>query len=181
MRDFTQQREVRVARLTLKLYEGLVKPDGGQFLARTGSFLKSTNLRSKANRAAFAKILEASQDDESEEGETAYVNDTPKKPKPRFWTERVVSDSLKALMKEYELQVPQIPGFHWPSWIKKQTSLLHSLARNAHRNSKVAPAMDTEQTLEYPAEDCMPSIHRSILHTYIYIYIHIYLYSYIFI
>ena len=40
MKDFAQQREVRVARLTLKLYEGLVKPDGGEYLARTGSFLK---------------------------------------------------------------------------------------------------------------------------------------------
>ena len=160
MKDFTQQREVRVARLTLKLYEGLVKPDGGQFLARTGSFLKSSTLRSKANRVAFAKILEASKEEESDEQET--WNDTPQKTKPRFWTERVVSDSLKAFMKEYELQVPQIPGFHWPSWIKRQTSLLHSLVRKAHRNSKVAPAMDALETLEYPAEDLMPSIHQSI-------------------
>lgn len=171
MKDFAQQREVRVARLTLKLYEGLVKPDGGEYLARTGSFLKSTTLRSKATRAAFAKILEASKDEESI-GETLRVNDTPQQAKNRFWTERVVSDSVKALMKEYDLQVPQMPGFHLPSWIKRQTALLHGLARKAHRNSKAAPAMDGDQTLEYPAEDCAPSMHQCTYtaytqHTYI--------------
>lgn len=75
-------------------------------------------------------------------------------------------------MKEYDLQVPQMPGFHLPSWIKRQTALLHGLARKAHRNSKAAPAMDGDQTLEYPAEDCAPSMHQCTYtaytqHTYI--------------
>lgn len=146
MKDFTLQRELRVRKLSEKLHEALVLPDQGEYLARTGRFLRSNTLRTKETRSAFSKIIEAAHEP------TAFCNDREitKAGSSRFWTARVVSDALKLLVETHQLEVPQLPGFTWHGWFKDQTRLIHDLARRATRNSK---AMDADPTLQYPAED----------------------------
>ncbi len=144
MKDFTLQRELRVKKLEEKLHEALVLPDQGEYLAKTGRFLRSNTLRTKSTRDAFKIILEAANDP------CAYNDLDSEAGSSRFWTARVVADALKLLVKKHSLEVPQLPGFSWHGWIKEQTKLLHDLARRASRNSK---AMDGDPTLQYPAED----------------------------
>ena len=59
MKDFNLQRELRVRKLAEKLHQALVLPDQGEYLARTGRFLRSNTLRTKETRFAFSKIIEA--------------------------------------------------------------------------------------------------------------------------
>ncbi len=142
-KDFLSQREERTKRLAAKLHEALILPDGGEFLGRTGSLLRAPNLRARVSRKAFNIILQAAKnpvdENDVEHGES------------RFWTKRLVYNSLTRMVSEHNLEVPQLPGFVWCTWFKEQTALIHSLAQKALRNSKAMA--DADQTLDYPAED----------------------------
>ena len=142
MKDFLQQREERVRRLAAKLHEALIAPDGGLYLAKTGSLLRAHNLRTKSTRKAFAVILESA---------------TSRKPindlcRDRFWTHRVVLNALKRMVKEHNVEIPQLPGFVMQTWFKEQAKVIHSLAQKAHRNAKTAMG-DADPTMPYNVED----------------------------
>ena len=144
MKDYAEQRACRVKRLAAKLHEALIEPDGGSFVARTGSLVRSNTLRSKSTRKAFTTILEAAVPDGFEND----FSDT------RFWTKRCMQDALQKMVHDSDsFQVPQLPGFTWRNWFKKQTTLLHELAKKANRNSHYRPMADGEETLPYEVED----------------------------
>ena len=143
------QRNERVRKLKQKLYEALIYPDGGIYLARTGSLVCHRTLRTKKNREIFKTSLEAC--DPEEEG-----------PNSRFWTKRVFQDSVKALVDDYGLNLPKLPGFDMNTWVIDQAKLLQSLAQKAQRNFGRLPsgssmgsmaATDEMQTLAYNPED----------------------------
>ena len=136
---FANQLGERAAIVAEKLYEALVLPDMGAWLAKTGSFLRGTNLRSKRNRAAFSIIMEAS----------AGVASTD----ARFWTKRMVSEAIAKVIQDHGLEIPMLPGFVWATWLKEQTALLHPLAKKALRNSKSMSAVDVAGTMPLWQED----------------------------
>ena len=148
MSAFAEQQKDRVERLSQKLYEGLIAGDEGQFLARTGSLLRSNTLRTRSTRDAFHIILQAATDQE------ASPNDLQKE--RRFWSKRCVELSLRKMMKDHSLELPILPGFHWNDWYKQQTELVQSLAKKATRNQRGSKAMaspDEMETLEYQVQD----------------------------
>ena len=135
-----EQREFRAEKLKVQLYEALVKEDGGLFLARTGSLIKGSTLRRRENRGIFKTIIETFQESDGQ----------------RFWTKRLVSDSLKSMVRDYKLQLPVLPGFDFDAWLKKQTDLIHGLSKKAQRNSKrpsSSTSMDGQPTMPYDVED----------------------------
>ena len=108
-----------------------------------------SNLANQKNREIFKTILEAC--DPEEEG-----------PNSRFWTKRVFQDSVKALVDDYGLNLPKLPGFDMNAWVIDQAKLLQSLAQKAQRNFGRLPsgssmgsmaATDEMQTLPYNSED----------------------------
>ena len=150
---FEAQRAKRVCILKEKLFEALLKEDGGVYLAKTGSLLRGSSLRSLKNRRVFASILTAFPV-ENCEGSS------------RFWTKRLFKDTIAALVTEYNLELPKIPGFKFDGWLEDQASLLQGLAKKARRNSGGAKsgstsslgsvdtsAMDADPTLPYNPED----------------------------
>ena len=126
MSHFKDQHARRVSKLAEKLHEALVAEDDGEYLARTGSLVRSKTLRSKKARAAFSVILTA---DETNGQENDQVS-TQK----RFWTKSLVKHALEKLVQVYRIEIPQLPGFTWPDWFKSQTKIVHSLCKTAFRN-----------------------------------------------
>ena len=147
MAAFAVQQKNRVERLAQKLYEGLIAGDGGAYLARTGSLLRSTTLRTRETREAFHIILQACTDEE-----ISHANDKQKQRDKRFWSKRCVENALRKMMKDHSLELPIIPGFRWPDWFKEQTEILQSLAKRATRNQRSKP-MDELETLPFDAQD----------------------------
>lgn len=148
MAAFAAQQKDRVERLSQKLYEGLIAGDEGQFLARTGSLLRSNTLRTRKTRDAFHIILQAATDEE------VSPNDVQKD--RRFWSKRCVQLSLRKMMNDNSLELPILPGFQWNDWYKHQALLIQSLAKKATRNqrgSKAMAAPDEMETLEYQVQD----------------------------
>lgn len=143
MKDFLQQREERVERLAAKLHEALIAPDEGLYLAKTGSLLRAENLRTKSTRKAFAVILGAAPP-------KPYNDVGPSR--DRFWTQRVVFNALKRMIKDNNVEIPQLPGFVMQTWFKEQAKVIHSLAQKANRNAKTAMG-DADPTLPYNPED----------------------------
>ena len=134
-----EQREFRAEKLKVQLYEALVKEDGGLFLARTGSLIRGSTLR-RDNRGRFRTIIQTFQESDGQ----------------RFWTKRLVSDSLKSMVKDYKLQLPILPGFDFDAWLKTQTDLIHGLSKKARRNSKrpsKSTSMDGQPTMPYNVEN----------------------------
>ena len=129
---YSNQLEERAAIVAEKLYVALIAPDQGAWLAKTGSLLRGSNLRSRRNRQAFSIIMQAA---------PKASADT------RFWTKRVMSDAIAKLISNNNLEMPRLPGFVWASWLKEQSCLLHSLAKKANRNSKWMSAADTACTM----------------------------------
>ena len=147
MKDYAEQRACRVKRLAAKLHEALIEPDGGSFVARTGSLVRSNTLRSKSTRHAFKTILEASNRPDGFENDCSTSDS-------RFWTKRCMQDALQKMVHDSDsFQVPQLPGFTWANWFQTQSTLLHTLAKKANRNSHYRPMADEEQTLPYEVED----------------------------
>ena len=66
------------------MYESLVADDGGEFLARTGSFIRDRHLRTKWNRQAFQKLISMC-------GQNHQV---------RFWTNSVIRHAIEGAMLE---------------------------------------------------------------------------------
>jgi len=136
-----EQRESRAEKLKVQLYEALVKEDEGLFLARTGSLIKGSNLRRRDNRGRFKTIIQTFRESEGQ----------------RFWTKRLVSDSLKSMVRDYKLQLPILPGFDFDAWLKTQTDLIHGLSKKARRNSKRPSSStsmgDGQPTIPYNVED----------------------------
>lgn len=124
MAAFAAQQKDRVERLSQKLYEGLIAGDEGQFLARTGSLLRSNTLRTRKTRDAFHIILQAATDEE------VSPNDVQKD--RRFLSKRCVELSLRKMMKDNSLELPILPGFQWNDWYKHQALLIQSLAKKRH-------------------------------------------------
>ena len=154
------QRNERVRKLKRELFEAFVNyPDGGVYLARTGSLVCHRSLRTKKNREVFKAILEAC--DPEEEG-----------PKSRFWTKRVFQDAVRGLADDYQLILPKLPGFDMGKWVTEEAKLLQSLAQKAQRNFGRFPsgssmgtmaAPDELQTVPYNPEDCKNWM-RSVAH-----------------
>lgn len=139
-----EQRQLRSETLKVKLWEAVVEPDGGVYLARTGSLLKGRDLRGKANRKIFDHIRTAF---------PQHENDVC-----RFWTKRLLSDSIDSLIRDYKLILPQLPGFKYDDWLRDQACLFQALAkksrRNRNRSSGSNKAMDDQgPTLAYDGED----------------------------
>lgn len=141
-----EQRRARSETLKVKLYEAVVEPDGGFYLARTGSLLRSRDLRGKANRKIFDHIRTAF---------PQHGNDVS-----RFWTKRLLSDSIDSLVRDYKLSLPELPGFKYDTWLRDQAMLFQTLAKKSRRNcnrssfSSSNGAMDDQgPTLAYNAED----------------------------
>ena len=73
----------------------------------------------------------------------------------RFWTKRLLSDSIRALVSDYKLTLPVLPGFNFEDWLKNQALLFQSLAKKGRRNSgrSSSGSMDNLQTVPYNPED----------------------------
>ena len=80
MTHFAEQQAKRANIQKDVLWKEIVGPDGGDFLARTGSILRSRNLRFRDNREAFRKVTE----------KIARVTGHDQ----RFWTQNVVSEAI---------------------------------------------------------------------------------------
>ena len=87
---YAAQRQQRVSLLKQKIFDALLKGDGGVFLAKTGSLLKGSSLRGKENRRKMAMIIETFPVPLGEEN------------KSRFWTKRLFKDTLASLLVEYK-------------------------------------------------------------------------------
>lgn len=136
---YASQKEKRVALVAQALYYELVAPDYGRWLAKTGSILERSCLRSKVNKAAFQKIIAAAMNDGDDcEGR-------------RFWTKAMVSSAIERMVYDYGLNIPMLPGFEWSAWLKEQTAQIHTLCKRAQRNSK--GVMDNLQTLPMDVEE----------------------------
>lgn len=181
--EFASQRRHRVSLLKGQLYETLVKPDSGSYLAKTGSLIRGSSLRGKDNREKFANIIKTFPLD-------------PVGKKQRVWTKALFQDTLKALVSDYNLELPRLPGFDFQTWVTKQAKLLQNLSRKAQRNSFYIPrsrSMDVDgaPTLDYNPEDfwvgsvaCFvrgKKNDRIYIHIYITHIIYIYLYIQLFI
>ena len=68
----------------------------------------------------------------------------------RFWTKKIMFESIRSLVSKYNVQVPQVPGFSWTNWFKDQSSTLHELVKRAKRNRR---NMDCLQTLPFNPEE----------------------------
>ena len=153
---FVTQRKGRVDLLKAKLYDTLIKPDGGAFLAKTGSLLQGSCLRGKKLRKKFSMIIETFPVDDV--GERTASNH---RVASRFWTKRLFHDTLVGLIHDYQLELPRIPGFDFAEWVKDQADLLQDLAKRARRNSNYRPSrsssigssMEHLETLPYNPED----------------------------
>ena len=133
--SFPEQHARRVRLLVARLHEALVAEDNGAFLSKTGSLLKSKSMRTKKNKAIFKTILKACADEEHE----GHVI-----PQKRFWTKALMKKALSELVSQYDLVIPQLPGFHWGTWLEKQATLFHQLAKKAHRNGIAMDNMETQ-------------------------------------
>ena len=131
-RHFQEQHARRVGALADRLHEALVLPDGGEYLATTGSLLGSSNLRTEKSKQAFRIILQASSDCCSDDANA------------RFWTKRTLKDALRSMVQRHNLSMPQLCGFTFESWFDQQTSTIHALCKRAHRNFK--GPMDSMET-----------------------------------
>ena len=148
---YLAQRAKRVSTLKKTLYHVLVEGDGGVFLAKTGAFFRGRSLRSKENKRIFSKILGAFPESFGAEND----RDT------RIWTKRLFKDALDALVKEYNLEMPRLPGFKYETWLDEQSQLLQSLAKKAKRNCGNSPggscsslgSMDADPPLPYNVKD----------------------------
>lgn len=138
--DFwAKQRCERIDRLTSSLYFALIHDDGGLFVGKTGSLVSGSNLRTRRNQKIFDIILDA------EKGMSSLEND-----RKRFWTKKIMFESIRSLVSKYNVQVPQVPGFSWTNWFKDQSSTLHELVKRAKRNRR---NMDCLQTLPFNPEE----------------------------
>ena len=125
----------KIEGLAQALYEGFIKDDGGDYLAVTGEICGSSSLRTHKTRKAFA-LVRASAEGSGEK---------------RFWTKAAIRDSIKTMMRDYNLSIPKTSGFSWSQWLKEQSDRIHQLSQKAR---KAAWKMDTMQTLPYdPMED----------------------------
>ena len=136
---WAKQRSERIDRLTSSLYFALIHEDGGLFVGRTGSLVSGSSLRTRRNQKIFDIILEA------EKSMNSLEND-----RKRFWTKKIMFESVRCLVSKYGIQVPQVPGFSWTNWFKEQSSTLHELVKKAKRNRR---HMDGLQTLPFNQEE----------------------------
>lgn len=134
---YAAQHVSRVDAVAEKMYFAFVKGDEGDFIARTGNLIRSNTLRTKKTKEAFEILLSAKDEMSNEVSEDC-----------RFWTKALVSNALKQMMSKHEVEVPQLPGFSWANWLKKQTNLVHSLCKRATRNRKGGKIMATPDTMQ---------------------------------
>ena len=141
--DFGQQRKRRIELLTARFHEALIMPDGGRYLAQTGSFLDSKSFRTGRNKEIFKVILAAAVDEFDAEREA----------KTRFWSRALIKDALANLIEKHELTLPKLPGFNWKAWLNSQTGVIHMLCKRAQRNQKhvAKKTMDTAETVPMEA------------------------------
>ena len=65
------------------------------------------------------------------------------------------------MIEDYQLSIPQLPGFDMDDWLKGQANLLQNMSKNARRTSKnlsnkSAGSMDDGMaTMPYNPEDLM--------------------------
>lgn len=133
---FQEQHARRVRALADRLHQALVLPDGGQYLASTGSLLESRSLRTMKNKQLFRIIVQASSDCCGPDDLNA-----------RFWTKRTLKDALRCMVQWHSLSMPQLCGFTYEGWLEQQTSLLQELCKRANRNFRSMPqSMDDVET-----------------------------------
>ena len=54
------------------------------------------------------------------------------------------------MVRDHNLELPQLPGFTWNAWFKDQSDLLRGLAKKANRNRRDREAMaDNMDALPY--------------------------------
>lgn len=146
---YAAQHVSRVDAVAEKMYLAFLEEDGGSFLARTGNLVRSNTLRTKKTKDAFEILLTAKDEMCNEISEDC-----------RFWSKALVSHALKKTVTKHDVEVPQLPGFSWANWLKKQSTLVHSLCKRATRNRKGGKPMgscenpDNMPTLDYvPDQD----------------------------
>ena len=128
-RSMDRQKKIQV--LAEAIYEGFIKDDGGEWLARTGNVVVSCNLRVQKTRKAFQLVYAA-----------GGIRSTEK----RFWTKAAFRDALQKMVTDRGLQIPMTSGFSWSEWLKDQASSLQELSQRARKN---AWRMDALETLPY--------------------------------
>ena len=114
----SMERHSIIQRLADAIFEGFVKPDGGQYLSRTGTIVNQPSLRVRKTRKAFALVRDAAKEVKSK----------------RFWTKACFRQAVGLMMKQRGLEVPMTSGFSWQEWLKEQVCCLHDLAQKARRN-----------------------------------------------
>ena len=147
MESVAGERAQLVQALAETIFESFVKPDGGEWLRKTGQLLKVNNLRNSQNRSMFNHLIEI--------GKAAAQK--------RLWTESLLRDSLFTLLQKRQLFIPVTHDFTIESWVKEQAQKLHKLARKAAKNQwqlkrgRSKSAMDNVETQAW-LEDCVSKL-----------------------
>ena len=148
MESVAGDRAQLVQTLAETIFESFVKPDGGEWLRKTGQLLKVNTLRNSQNRSMFNRLIEI--------GKAAAQR--------RLWTESLLRCSLFTLLQKRQLFIPVTHDFTIESWVKEQAQKLHKLARKAAKNQwqlkrgRSKSAMDNAQTQAW-LEDCLSKFH----------------------
>lgn len=126
----------KVRALAQGIYDAFVKDDSGEYLRRTGALVFQTNLRVRTTRKAFNFLR--------------TIGDSS--PSKRYWTKKAFRDAITYMMKEKNLEIPQLPGFTWEQWLKDQADSLQKLSQRSRKNAwRNMADTDHLETLEYEA------------------------------
>ena len=138
MESLAGDRTQLVQTLAETIFESFLKPDGGEWLRKTGQLLK-VNM--------FNRLIEI--------GKVAAQR--------RLWTESLLRGFLFTLLQKRQLFSPVTHDFTIESWVKEQAQKLHKLARKAAKNQwqqkrgRSKSAKDNAQT-QACLEDCQSKL-----------------------
>ena len=62
----------------------------------------------------------------------------------RFFTKKAVKTGIKLLMKQNNLELPDIPGLKYREWLDTQTDRVRDLCKRARRSSAMADDAETQ-------------------------------------
>ena len=130
-------RQTDIENVANAIFEGFVKGDGGDWLARTGNIIGQPSLRFHKTKQALNVLRDS----------VPTGHDGLK----RFWTKKLMRKAVALMMSQKDLSIPRTSGFEWEKWLKEQVDSLHDLTQKARRNHW--RVMDQLETLQYEPQE----------------------------
>lgn len=137
-------RQAKIKRLADGIFCGLVKPDAGEYLGKTGSLVSHKSLRYRKTAKALELIR-------------ASLPDCEQK---RVWTKASIRDAIRLMVNERGLTIPTTPGFTFKEWLKQQTVVVHELTQKARKNLWWVRKMQSVDNMDTQLEWFQDSSHR---------------------